>query len=44
LLSATFSGEQITSIQQRQEILHAPLDHAQPMFVQLQITNDLGLQ
>ena len=36
-LGAAFAGEQIASVRQRQKILRAALDDAQPMFVQFQI-------
>jgi hypothetical protein len=44
VLSATFSGKKVASIWQRQKVLHAPLDKAQPIFIQFQVTDDLGLQ
>ena len=31
-------------VRQRQEVLRAAVDDAQPMFVQLQVADDLGLQ
>ena len=43
-LGAALSGEQITPIRQRQKILSATLDEAQPALMQLQVLYDLGLQ
>jgi hypothetical protein len=43
-LGASLAGKEIAAIRQRQEVLRAALDDAQPMFVQLQVADDLGLQ
>ena len=44
VLSTGWSGQEVTAIWERQKILHPAFDNAQSMFIQFQVTNDLGLQ